>query len=102
MGELSYYAGATLPMALLAFAGSYFGIWKKRTVKLSRDELTWLFMFLWTLTAFITFAAHILLSGYDETTRSTIANYLAPLIIGVIAGREVVAWRKAVRLKKSG
>jgi len=98
---VTYYAGATLPMALLVFAGSYFGIWKKNKVKLPLSEVIALFAFLWVLSALLIIGFSFILAGQDELTRSTIGNLWGPLVVGVLVGRSVADWRRRINAQKS-
>lgn len=101
MEMFQYYAGATLPMALLVFAGSYFGIWKKNEVKLPPNEVIGLFVFIWVLSAALMLAFHLALANQDELTRTTIGNLWGPLIVGVIIGRNVADWRRRINAQKN-
>jgi len=100
MEMISYYAGTTLPMALLVFVGSYFGIWKKNEIKLPPNEVIGLFVLLWILSAILTVGFHLALAGQDELTRSTVGNLWGPLIVGVIIGRNIADWRRKVNAQK--
>ena len=96
MEMIAYIAGSSLPMALLIFVGSYFGIWKRRKHKLPIKESIILFFVFWLLAVMLIIAFKVLLSGQDELTQSTIGNLWGPLIVGIIVGRYIVEWRHKV------
>ncbi len=83
-------AASSLPMALLIFVGSYFGIWKKRESKLPFKETILIFIGLWILATILIIVFKILLSNQDELIQSTVGDLWGPLIVGVIIGRNVV------------
>jgi len=86
--------GSSLPLALLIFAGSYFGIWKKNTIRLPRGEAIALFFILWAVTMGLLLVFRALLINQDELTRSTVGNLWGPLLVGIIIGRRLVSWRR--------
>jgi hypothetical protein len=96
MEEIAYFIGASLPMAVFIFIGSYFGLWKRRKSKLSFKETVILFLSFWVLSAILTIIFKLLLSGQEELIQSTIGNLWGPLIVGVIIGRKIIEWRHKI------
>ena len=100
METFAYLASSTLPMALLVFAGSYFGIWKRNEHKLPAKEAVILFFVLWVISAILIITFKLLLAGQDELTQSTIGNLWGPLILGIIIGRNIADRRRKVNAQK--
>ena len=98
-GRWSAYASSALPLTVLVFVGSYFGIWKRQPIKVPGLEVLGLFFALWAITAILLALFRAMLSDQDEVIRSAIGNLWGPLILGVIAGRSLMQWR---RNKRSG
>lgn len=96
MNTILHVAASSLPMALLIFVGSYFGIWKRRESKLPFKEAILIFIGLWILTTILIIAFRILLSGQDELIQSTVGSLWGPLIVGVIIGRNIVNKRHKI------
>ncbi|BCO31166.1 hypothetical protein TspCOW1_12690 [Thiohalobacter sp. COW1] len=100
METFAYLASSTLPMAVLAFVGSYFGIWKRNEHKLPASEAIILFFVLWVISAILIILFKIMLAGQGELTQSTVGNLWGPLIVGIIIGRIIADWRRKVNAKK--
>lgn len=100
METFVYLVGSSLPMALLLFVGSYFGLWKRNEKKLPAKEAVILFFALWLIAAILIIAFNIILAGQDELTRSTIGNLWGPLILGIIIGRTIASWLRKVNAQK--
>jgi len=100
MENISYLVGSTLPMALLVFVGSYFGLWKRNEYTLPAKEAVVLFFALWIISAILVIAFKIIFSSLDELTQSTVGNLWGPLIVGIIIGRTIVSWRRKVNARK--
>ena len=90
MEAIAYVVGSSLPMGLLIFVGSYFGLWKKREKKLPLSETAIMFVACWVLAIILIIAFRVLLSGQDELTQSTVGNLWGPLIVGIIIARNLV------------
>ena len=90
METIAYLIGSSLPMGLFIFAGSYFGIWKRRESKLPFKEAILIFIGLWVLALLLIIAFRALLSGQDELIQSTVGGLWGPLIVGIIIGRNIV------------
>jgi TRAP-type C4-dicarboxylate transport system permease large subunit len=93
MDAIAYIVGSSLPMALLVFVGSYFGLWKRREKKLPLSEAVIMFFLCWALVTVLIIAFRVLLSGQDELTQSTVGNLWGPLIVGIMICRNLVERR---------
>ncbi|MDZ7789720.1 MAG: hypothetical protein U5L08_04350 [Xanthomonadales bacterium] len=89
MDLLAYYAGFSFPIALLAFIGAYFGVWKSADTKLPTGEVVSLFFSLWVLSAVLVLGFHLVIGPQNESA----ADLWGPLIAGVLIGRFIVNWR---------
>lgn len=88
--ELIFFAfGAAVPLALLAFVGSYFGIWKRRSVTLSLPQKLQLFLGLWVLSGLLSLVFGAVLRGQDPSILSA-GMLWGPLVVSVILGRMYV------------
>jgi len=105
MDIIAYYIGSSLPITILIFIGSYFGLWKRRSTKLSFKETLVIFLSFWILSVLLIILFDIILAGQDELIKSTIGNLWGPLIVGISIGRNIVEWRHKKRaddfIKKS-
>ena len=94
MDYLAAIIGGSLPLGLLIFVGSYFGIWRKNPIKLPRLEAFSIFLGAWILAAILIIIFRILLNDQDPEIQQLVGTLWGPLVIGVIIGRKVTAWRR--------
>ena len=94
MKMFAYLAGTTLPLAVMVYVGSYFGIWKRNTVRLPLFEAVGIFFLMWLITAGLILTFRVLLAEQDELTRSTVGGLWGPLIVGILIGRTLVSLRR--------
>jgi len=90
METIAYIVGSSLPMALLIFVGSYFGLWKKREKKLPLNETAIMFIACWVLATILIISFKLLLSEQDELIQTTVGNLWGPLIVGITIARNLV------------
>lgn len=94
MQYVAMILGGSLPMGLLIFVGSYFGIWRKNTVKLPWGDVFGIFIGAWMLAAVLLIAFQVMLSGQDQEIRQVVGTLWGPLIVGVLIGRKFTSWRR--------
>lgn len=95
MNNIAVMLGGSLPMGVLIFVGSYFGIWRKNTVKLPWGEVFGIFVGAWVLAIVLLLLFQLILAGQDAQLRQDIGGLWGPLVVGVLIGRKFTAWRRA-------
>ena len=98
MEMFAVLAGSSLPLAVMVFVGSYFGIWKRNTTKLLFRQAISLFLLLWVITAGLWLFFYFILIGQDEPIPAA-GKLWGPLIIGIIIGRRLVNSRRKANSK---
>ena len=101
MDYLILLISSSLPLGLFVFVGSYFGIWRKNTTKLPILEAIVIFFGCWLLTAILLLLFKIILIGQDAETRQVFGTLWGPLIVGILIGRRVTDWRRALHKKQA-
>jgi hypothetical protein len=86
MEMLAFVIGSSLPLTVLVFAGSYFGIWKRSGTRLPWIQVLGLFVMLWIVTAALSLLVGVTLPGED------VARLWIPLVVGIVIGRTVIGW----------
>lgn len=92
---------SALPMALLIWVGTKYGVAKShgsKPPKLPINESIAIFLTLWLLAAILVTAFHFLLSGMSKEDQ-LVPELLVPLIVGIAAGIYIVEWRQKVNAR---
>jgi len=90
--------GSAVPLTLLVFAGTFWGVWKRSYVKLPIHESILIFLSLWAISILLKAIFSAALINTDEVIRSTVSNLWGPLILGIAIGRALVKWRQKKKL----
>ena len=90
----AFIVGSSLPLTVLAFAGSYWGIWKRSSEKLPVRKAFGLFLILWVVMAALWLLASVLLP------KDSVLNLWGPLIIGATIGRTLRDWLAEAEMRQ--
>jgi hypothetical protein len=102
LNYLALILGGSLPMGVLIFVGSYFGIWRKNTVKLPWGEVIGIFIGSWVLAIVLQLGFQVILSGQDPQFRQVFGGLWGPLVVGILIGRKFTSWRREKIKEQAG